>query len=138
MYVTILFDASLDELCPECSIKMETLILSFREKSKVHHQYIANLLVDMPEDTTIPIDDVSLFDYLMDVGVSLLGMPYFDFDGMLQHDDGVYEKSECLNELPVNQYCNVVKCIEIQKALYQYKINHGKSMSKEEREWYFM
>ena len=134
VYVTILFDVSLDELCPGCSIKMETLVPSFREMSKVHHSTIASLLVDIPEDTTMPIDDVSLFDYLMDRGVSLLGMPYFDFDGMLQYDDGVYEKPECLNDLPANQYCIVVKCIEIQKTLYQYKIDHDKSMDKEERD----
>ena len=134
VYVNVIFETSLDELCPECSIKMQTLVPSFREKSEVHHQNIANLLVDIPEDTPMPIDDISLFDYLSDVGVSLLGMPYFDFDGILQHDDGVYEKPECLNELPVNQYCNVVKCIEIQKTLYQYKIDHGKSMDKEERQ----
>ena len=134
VYVNVIFETSLDELCPECSIKMQTLVPSFREKSEVHHQNIANLLVDIPEDTPMPIDDISLFDYLRDTGVSLLGMPYFDFDGILQHDDGVYEKPECLNELPVNQYCNVVKCIEIQKTLYQYKIDHGKSMDKEERQ----
>ncbi len=60
-------------------------------------------------------------------------MPYFDFDGRLQHDDGVCEKPEYLNELPSNQYCNVVMSIEIQKALYRFKVGHGKSMDKEER-----
>ena len=133
VYVAILFDASLDELCPECSIKMETLVPSYREKSELHHQGIANLLVDIPEDTTMPIDDVEQFDYLRNVGVTLLGMPYFDYDGVLQHDSGVYQRPSCLNELPVSQYCSIVKSIEIQKALYQYKIDHGNSMSKEDR-----
>jgi len=133
VYVSVILDDSLDGLCPECSIKMATLVPSFREMSEVHHGTIAKLLVDIPEDIPMPIDDVSLFDYLKNIGVSSLGMPYFDFDGMIQHDDGIYEKPGCLNDLPVGQYCNVVKSIEIQKALYQYKLNHGASMSKEER-----
>lgn len=133
VYVSVLFDASLDELCPECSIKMETLAPSFREKSETHHQKIANLLMDIPEDITVPIEDVSPFDYLRNVGVSLLGMPYFDNKGMLQYDSGVYEKPQCLDRLSVNLYCTIVKCIEIQKTTYQYKIDNGKSMSDQER-----
>jgi|APSaa5957512535_1039671.scaffolds.fasta_scaffold10552_5 hypothetical protein len=132
-YVNIILDTDIDCICPECSLKMQTLAPAYREKSETHHEKIAELLVDMPDDLTLHIDNIEIFDYLKNVGVSVLGMPYFDLDGKVQYDNGVYQKPDCLDELSVELYCTVVKSVEIQKAQYEYKVNHGRSMSKDER-----
>jgi len=132
-YVNIILDADIDCICPECSLKMQTLAPAYREKSEIHHKQIEQTLVDMPDDLTLHIDNIEIFDYLKNVGVSALGMPYFDLDGKLQYDTGVYEKPDCLDKLTVDLYCDIVKSIEIQRVQYEYKIEHGKSMSKDER-----
>ena len=133
-YVNIILDCDIDCICPECSLKMQTLAPAYREKSEIHHTKIAEILVDMPDDQTFHIDGFDLFDYLKNVGVSPLGMPYFDLEGKLQYDDGMYEKPDCLNDLPVGLYCTISKSVEVQKAKYQFKIEHGKSMTKEQQE----
>jgi len=132
VYVNVVFDASLDELCPECSIKMQTLAPPNDGWSDQQAEIIASLLVDIPEDVTMPIDDVTQFDYLRNTGISLLGIPYFDFDGNLQHDTGIYERPENLDLLNPKLYWNIIKNTDAQKARYMFKLEHGCSPSIEE------
>jgi len=132
VYVNVIFDASLDELCPECSIKMQTLAPPNDGWSDQQAEIIASLLVDIPEDVTMPIDDVTQFDYLRNTGISLLGIPYFDFDGKLQHDTGIYERPENLDLLNPKLYWTIIKNTDAQKARYMFKLEHGRSPTIEE------
>ncbi len=132
VYVNILFDTSLDELCPECSLKMQTIAPPNGDWSEQQAECIASLLVDIPEDTTVPIDDVTQFDYLRNTGITILGMPYFDFEGRLQHDTGIYERPESLELLNPKLYWNIIKNVNAQKARYIFKIEHGRSPSIDE------
>jgi len=132
VYVNIIFDTSLDELCPECSIKMQTIAPPNDGWSDKQTESIASLLVDIPEDTAIPIDDVTQFDYLRNTGITLLGMPYFDYKGRLQHDTGIYERPESLELLNPKLYWNIIKNTDAQKTRYIFKIEHGHSPSTDE------
>ena len=132
VYVNVIFDPNLDRLCPECSIKMETLAPPNDGWSDKQAEIIAGILVDMPEDTTLPIDDVTKFDYLRNTGISLLGIPYFDFDGKLQHDTGIYERPENLDLLNPKLYWTIIKNIDAQKARYMFKLGHGRSPTVDE------
>jgi len=132
VYVNVIFDTNLDELCPECSLKMQTLAPPNDGWSDQQAEVIADLLVDMPEDISLPIDDVTQFDYLRNTGISLLGIPYFDFDGKLQHDTGIYERPENLDLLNPKLYWNIIKNTDAQKARYMFKLQHGRSPTMEE------
>ena len=132
VYVNVIFDASLDELCPECSIKMETLAPPNDGWSECQAESIADLLVDIPEDVSLPIDDVIQFDYLRNTGITLLGIPYFDFDGILQHDTGIYERPENLDLLNPKLYWTVIKNIDAQKVIYSFKLENGRVPTIEE------
>ena len=132
VYVNVIFDTSLDELCPECSLKMETLAPPNDGWVEQQAESIAELLVDMPEDTPLPIDDVTQFDYLRNTGISLLGIPYFDFDGKLQHDTGIYERPVNLDLLNPKLYWTIIKNIDAQKAQYMFKLENGRSPTIEE------
>jgi len=132
VYVNVIFDTSLDELCPECSIKMQTIAPPNDGWTEQQAKSIASLLVDIVEDITIPIDDVTQFDYLRNTGITLLGMPYFDYKGRLQHDTGIYERPESLELLNPKLYWNIIKNTDTQKARYIFKIEHGRSPSIDE------
>jgi hypothetical protein len=132
VYVNVVFDPSLDELCPECSLKMQTLAPPNDGWSDKQAEVIASLLVDIPEDVTVPIDDVAQFDYLRNTGISLLGIPYFDFDGKLEHDTGIYERPENLDLLNPKLYWNIIKNTDAQKARYMFKLEHGRSPTIDE------
>jgi len=132
VYVNVIFDTSLDELCPECSIKMETLAPPNEGWSDRQAEVIASLLVNMPEDVSLPIDDVTQFGYLRNTGISLLGIPYFDFDGNLQQDTGIYERPEKLDLLNPKLYWNIIKNTDAQKARYMFKLEHGRSPTVDE------
>ncbi|MEX0862744.1 hypothetical protein [Nitrosopumilus sp.] len=132
VYANIIFDASLDELCPECSIKMQTLVPPNDGWSDRQAEVIADLLVGIPEGVALPIDDVTQFDYLRNTGISLLGIPYFDFDGKLQHDTGIYERPEKLDLLNPKLYWNIIKNTDAQKARYMFRLEHGRSPTVEE------
>jgi len=93
---------------------------------------MANMLVDMPEDGPIPIDDVTQFDYMSNIGVSVLGIPYYTFDGMLQYDTGIYSRPDTLDSLNPKLYWNIIKNIDLQQARYSFKINHGHTPTDEE------
>ena len=77
-------------------------------------------------------DDVNQFDYLRNTGISLLGIPYFDFDGKLKHDTGIYERPESLDLLNPKLYWNIIKNTDAQKARYMFKLGHGRSPTMEE------
>ena len=127
VYVNVIFDTSLDELCPECSIKMQTLAPPNDGWTEQQAESIADLLVDMPEEIPLPIDDVTQFDYLRNTGITLLGIPYFDFDGKLKHDTGIYDRPENLDLLNPKLYCNIIKNTDAQKARYMFKLGNGRS-----------
>lgn len=132
VYVNIVLDTSLDELCPECSIKMQTLAPPNDGWSDKQAESIANLLLNIPEDVAFPIDDVKQFDYLRNTGISILGIPYFDFEGNLQHDTGIYDRPENLDLLNPKLYWTIIKNTDAQKARYMFKLEHGRSPTVEE------
>ena len=132
VYVNVIFDTNLDELCPECSIKMETLAPPNGGWSDRQAEVVASLLVDIPEDESLPIDDVTKFDYLRNTGISLLGIPYFDFDGKLKHDTGIYERPENLDLLNPKLYWTIIKNTDAQKARYMFRLENGRSPTVEE------
>jgi len=134
VYLNIIFNPSLDDLCPDCSLKLLTVVPSDRAKSEIHIEKIGKMLIDLPDDIILPFDDVSLFSYMKDAPVTYLGLPYFDFEGKFHYDTGVYSKPDCLDELSISLYCTITRNIEIQNLRYQYKVNNKKSMPKEELE----
>lgn len=139
VYVNVIFDTDLDELCPECSLKMQTLapprspyIHEDNCWSDQQAEVIADLLMDIPQDVTVPIDDITQFNYLKNVGISLLGFPYFDFNGKLKHDTGIYERPENLDLLNPKLYWTIIKNIDMQKVRYVFRVEHGRSPTIEE------
>ena len=132
VYVNIILDASLDCLCPECTMKMETLTPSDTGWSREQQETMAKILVDIPEDVILPIDDVTEFDYLRNTRITHLGMPFFDFDGKLQYDSGIYHRPECLDSLNPKLYWSVIKNINSQKAKFTFKLKNGRSPTSEE------
>lgn len=132
VYVNIIFDPDMDCLCPECTMKMETLTPFDSGWSDNQAQMMANLLKDLPEDVVVPIDDVSQFDYLRNTRITHLGMPYFDLDGKLQYDSGIYARPECLDFLNPKLYWAIIKNINSQKAKFSFKLQNGRSPTYEE------
>ncbi len=134
VYVNIIFDTGLEELCPSCTMKMETIVPPEGGWSEKQTEDIAELLKSIPEKVTLPIDDVTEFEYLRNLRFTYLGMTYFDLDGILQHDTGIYERPECLESLNSKLYWNIIKNIDTQKARYLYKIQYGRVPNQEELE----
>jgi len=132
VYVSIISNADLDCLCPECTMKMETLTPPDSGWSKEQEETIAKILVDLPEDVIIPIDDVSQFDYLRNTRITHLGMPFFDLDGKLEYDSGIYQRPECLDSLNPKLYWGIIKNINSQKAKFTFKVQNGRSPNYEE------
>jgi len=132
VYVNIIFDTNLDELCPECSLKMQTLAPPKDGWTDQQAETIADLLKEIPIDITIPVDNISEFDYLRNTGISILGLPYFDFDGKLQYDTGIYGRPDNLELLNPKLYWIIIKNIDSQSARYQFKIQNGRSPTQEE------
>ncbi len=121
-YVNIILNPDLEKLCPECSIKMETIIPN--EERWTEDQ--AKFLVDLPENTTVPIDDVRQYDYLKNVGFNMLGYPYFDFEGHLQYDTGIYELPTAIEKMNPKLYWTIRRNVNVQKARYTFKVNNGR------------
>lgn len=132
--VNIVFDDDIDCICPECSLKLCTVVPALRVKSEVHHSRIAELIIDMPDNVTLHFDEPELFEYLSRENTSILGMQYFDESGMVQYDNGIYHKPDCLDKLQIELYTNIVKNIEIRKGQYSYILEHGEKMSKDKKE----
>jgi hypothetical protein len=95
-------------------------------------QNVADVVSEIPIDETVSFDDISDFDYLKNTGISHLGMPYFDFDGNLQYDNGIYERPEQIDSLNPKLYWTIIKNVNAQKAKYQFKLQNGRSPTKEE------
>ena len=133
-YVNLIFDRSLDELCPSCTAKMQTLTEPDDGWSKIQMEEMAEFVKSMPEGVTLPFDDVTEFDYLKNVGIKNLGILYFDFEGKLQHETGIFERPQCLELLNPKLYWGIIKNTEIQKARYSFKLQFGRSPNSEELE----
>jgi len=132
VYINIILEPSLDDICPECSMKMETLTPPDGGWSKEQTEVMASGLVGLPEDLTVHIDDVTQFDYLRNTGITHYGMPYFDEFGKLQYDSGIHERPECLDLLNPKLYWNIIKNINSQKAKFAFKLKNGRSPTFEE------
>lgn len=133
VYLNIVFDPSLDELCPECSLKMQTLSPPEQWSVDLQNQF-KEIFKYIPEDTTISLDNSLGLDYLANVKISVLGMPYFKNDGMLDHETGIYSRPSCLDKMNSKLYWNVIKNTELQKFKYVFRVEHGRSPTKEEIE----
>jgi len=132
VYVNIILDTGLDCICPECTAKMETLTPCDRGWSDAESKMIAELLTELPEGVTVPFDDITIFDSLRNTRLSNLGMPYFDDEGKLEYDTGVYQRPECLDSLNPKLYWSVIKNINFQKAKFTFKLENGRSPNEEE------
>lgn len=132
VYINIILDPNLDEICPECSLKMQTLAPPDRGWSDEQAKKIASLIKEMPEGIAVPIDDVEQFDYLRNVGFKLTGIPYFDYDGNLQYDTGIYARPKCIESLNPKLYWSIIRNIDTQEAKYQFKIENGRCPTSEE------
>ena len=132
VYVNIVFDHNLDDLCPECTSKMLTITPPDSGWSDKQSQMMSDLLKELPEGVTIPIDDVSQFDYLRNTRITHLGMPYFDLDGALQYDSGIYGRPDCLDSLNPKLYWAIIKNINSQKAKFSFKLQNGRCPTFEE------
>jgi len=134
VYLSIILDPSIDCLCPECTVKMETLTPPDAGWSDDYSEMMANLLKELPENAVIPIDDISPFSYLRDTKISQLGMPFFNSDGILEHDTGIYQRPDNFDSLNPKLYWSIIKNINTQKAKYIFKLQNGRSPNKEEIE----
>jgi len=132
VYANIIFDRSFDCICPECTAKMETLTPCDRGWSEQEEKTIAELLVSLPEGVTVPFDDITIFDSLRNTKFSNLGMPFFDVEGKLDYDTGVYQRPECLESLNPKLYWSVIKNINTQKVKFKFKLENGRSPNNEE------
>ena len=134
VYVNIILNHDIDCLCPECTLKMETLTPNDSGWNDEKSQMWASIIKDLPEGITMPFEDVSDFDYLKNTKVSHLGMPYFDLDGVLQYDSGIYQRPDCLDSLNPKLYWSIIKNINAQKAKFTFKLQNGRCPTKEELE----
>ena len=134
VYVSIILDPSIDCLCPECTVKMETLTPPDTGWSDDYSEMMANLLKELPENVVIPIDDISQFSYLRDTKISQLGMPFFNSDGILEYDTGIYQRPDNFDSLNPKLYWSIIKNINTQKVKYIFKLQNGRSPNKEEIE----
>ncbi len=133
-YHSIILDTNLDELCPECSQKLQVAVPIDREDSDSNLFKIAELVKSLPLDMTLPIDNLaSMFIYRRDQPISYKGIEYFDFDGMLQYDDGIYQKPSCLSKLNPGLYYNIETEVSIQEFKHSVKTSRGKGLSIDER-----
>ncbi len=133
-YRNIILDGNLDDLCPECSFKMQVLVPLDRGGSEVHLIKLAELIKSLPLDLTLPLDDMaSLFAYRKNQFISYKGLEYFDSEGMRQYDDGIYQKPDCLFSLNPFLYYSIDIDIEVQRFRNSVKTSLGRGMTHQER-----
>ncbi len=131
VYENIIFDADFDCLCPECTMKMETLTLCSSGWSDKQSKEFALALKDLPDGIVFPIDDITQFDYMRNSDM-ILGMQYFDLDGNFQFDSGVYQKPDCLDFLNPKLSWSIIRDINSQEAKFRFKVQNGRSPTFEE------
>ena len=130
-YITIILDPSLDELCPECSFKLRTLVP--KEWSKEQQDHFKNVIfLNLKEDELISMEDDCGLQYLSRETLTGLGMPYFKLNGDFDMETGIYSRPECLDRLNPTLRTRITKNIDLQKFKYQYKIENGLSPNRQE------
>ena len=132
VYVNIIFDQSLDRLCPECTMEMEILTPPDTGWTDQQEEMIGNMLKDLPEGEMTPFDDLSLFDSLRNTRITHLGMPYFDEDYKQQYDSGIYQRPGCLEFLNSKLYWSIIKNVDSQQVKYLFKLQNGRAPTYEE------
>ncbi len=134
-YITIILDSSIDELCPECSLKLRTLVPN--DWSPQQAERFKEVVFPMlQEDSLIALDDDCGLQYLSRETLTGLGMPYFKLDGMMDYETGIYSKPECIDNLNPILRTRITRNIDLQKFKYQFKIENGMSPTKEEQTEY--
>jgi len=134
VYINIILNHDMDCLCPECTLKMKTVVPCDSGWSDEKSQMWAAIIKDLPEGITMPFDDVDDFVYLEDMKMTYLGMPYFDLDGIVQYDSGIYQRPDNLDSLNPKLYWSIIKNINSQKAKFEFKLQNGRCPTKEELE----
>lgn len=133
-YHSIVLDTNLDELCPECSQKLQVAVPIDRDGAGSNLFQIAELVKSLPLDITVPVDNLaSMFIYRRDQPISHKGIEYFDSEGMLQYDDGIYQKPDCLSKLNPGLYYDIETEVSIQEFKHSVKSSRNKALSTEER-----
>lgn len=123
VYINLVLDNDKSHICPECSGKLRFLVPKMTEQSDIHRDSVAYIVNNLPLDETVKLDDMTVFDYYSDVRELLAGIPYYDSDGMMQEETGVYKEPSCIENLGVDLYCSIINNIAIQKERYQWKLN---------------
>jgi len=132
VYLNIILDPNVNELCPEDSSKLCVLVPPDSGWSDEETKKVSKLLKDIPMDLTVGVDDLSMFYYQSDIGFNPLGITYFDSECMLQYDTGVYHIPDCLDSLTPKLREGVISDIKTQEFKYVFRLEHGRSPTKEE------
>lgn len=132
-FVNLVLDYDNSNLCPECTQIMRTFVpsLRFDELSKSRFK---ELWDNLPDDGyAIRVDSL---DGLvpMDFTLVALGLPFVSADGIWDYDTGVYSKPSCFGLLSTQIRDNIEKSIRVQEIKFQFKMQNGHSISKEELE----
>ena len=130
-YVNVILDPSLDELCPECSFKMRTLVPD--DWSPQQADFFKNEIFPQFKDDVVRLDDSCGLQYLSKETYFELGMPYFKQDGQLDYETGIYSRPDCISKLNTQLYWSIIKNIDLQTFKYQFKLENGVSPTREEQ-----
>ena len=131
-YVCIILDPNESELCPECSVKMKTLVPP-DDWSEENQTMFAEVFQSMTKGEPMRLDNsmgLVNFDRML---VSPLGMTYFDDKGMLNYESGIYSTPSCIDDLNPTLYWNITNNIRLQELKYQFKLDNGRTPTKEEQ-----
>ncbi len=134
-YLTIILDTSIEELCPECSQKLRTLVPK-EWSSQQAETFKEVIFPQLQEDSLLALDNDCGLQYLSRETLTGLGMPYFKLDGMMDYETGVNSRPECIDRLNPILSSRIIKNIDFQKFKSQFKQNNGMSPTKEEQQEY--
>lgn len=130
-YVCIILDPNESELCPECSVKMSTLVPP-DDWSEENQSLFAEVFQSMTKGEPVRLDNSMGLVNFDRMNVSLLGMTYFNDKGELNYESGIYSVPSCINDLNPTLYWNITNNIKLQESKYQFKIENGRLPMKDE------
>ena len=125
--VTIFFDPSIGQLCPECSCKIRHLILNVNN-IEYQDNFCAETLPMMVKEPgkLFPSDTSMGFEYLTHLNMSHLGLQYFTETEML-YSNGRDTRPECFDKLN-----DVLKNNIDRKIRYQESARERKEQKRQE------
>ena len=130
-YVCIILDPNETELCPECSVKMKTLVPP-DDWSDENECLFAETFQSMTKGEVLKLDSSMGLENFDRFNMSPEGMVYFTEKGLLQHESGIYSTPSCIDKLNPTLYRNIVDNVRLQELKYRFKIDHGVPPTKEQ------